>query len=42
MVVVAFPFLVMAEVSGEIEDPLAGEVVLSKAHPVPAERKDLG
>jgi hypothetical protein len=39
MVVVALPFRVTAEVPGEIEDPVAGEFVLSQAHSVPAERK---
>jgi hypothetical protein len=36
MVVVALPFRVTAEVPGEIEDPVAGEFVLCKAHSVPA------
>jgi hypothetical protein len=39
MVVVALPFRVTAEVPGEIEDPVAGEFVLSQAHSVPAKRK---
>src|SRR5262245_40466256 len=39
MVVVALPFRVTDEISGEIEDPVAGEFVLSQAHSVPAKRK---
>jgi hypothetical protein len=39
MVVVALPFRVTAEVPGKIEDPFAGEFVLSEAHSVPAKRK---
>ena len=39
MVVVALPFRVTAEVPGEIEDPVAGEFVLSQAHSVSAKRK---
>ena len=40
MVVVALPFRVTDEISGEIEHSVAGELVLSHAHSVPAKRKD--